>query len=133
MTDPENEVFTRVAEGLREQFPGVNVSGEYVRAPSRFPHVSVVLADCYSLTDREDSSLREALTGLLFEVNAYSDKASGRKAECKRLLDLTGDILARMNFRRIAQTPVPNLEDGSIYRITARFRGATDGKFFYRR
>lgn len=133
MIDCENEVFTRVADGLRDAFPDVNVTSEYVRAPTSFPHVSVVMADSYSVTEKEDSTFQENLTGVLFEVNAYSNRASGRKAECKHLINLAGDILTRMNFRRIAQTPVPNLEDGSIYRITARFRAATDGKYFYRR
>ena len=30
MNDCENEVYTRVATVLREQFTGINLSGEYV-------------------------------------------------------------------------------------------------------
>ena len=43
------------------------------------------------------------------------------------------EVLFRMNFRRIVLTPVPNMEDATIYRLTARYRVATDGKNFYRR
>ncbi len=133
MTDVENEVYTRIAEMLRAAFPGVSVSSEYVKSPSAFPHVSVTQNDSYPVAEREDSSLTENTTLVLFEVNAYSNRASGRKMECKRLMNAVNELLRSMNFRRLAMTPVPNLEDATIYRITARYRAATDGKYFYRR
>lgn len=42
MIDVENQIYTPIAQALREAFPGINVSGEYVRTPSSFPHVSIV-------------------------------------------------------------------------------------------
>ena len=51
MIDCENEVFTRVADGLRDAFPDVNVTSEYVRAPTSFPHVSVV-RECFLRSTR---------------------------------------------------------------------------------
>jgi hypothetical protein len=69
----------------------------------------------------------------MFEINVYSNKAEGKKTECKKIIKEINDALYSMNFRRTAMTPVPNMEDATIYRITARFRVATDGKHFYRR
>ena len=43
------------------------------------------------------------------------------------------ELLWGMNFRRLAVTPVPNLENATIYRLTARYRVETDGIHFYRR
>jgi hypothetical protein len=43
------------------------------------------------------------------------------------------DVMFSMNFKRMALTPVPNMEDASIYRLVARYRVMTDGKNFYRR
>lgn len=133
MIDVENEVYTRIAEMLRLEFPGINVSSEYVKSPSAFPHVSITQSDCYPVAEREDSGLMENTTVVLFEINAYSNKTSGRKAECKRIINTVNELLRSMNFRRLAMTPVPNMEDATIYRITARYRAATDGKYFYRR
>ena len=70
---------------------------------------------------------------VMFEVNVHSNKSPGKKTECKAIMNVINDLLTSMNFRRLVMTPVPNMEDASIYRITARYRAATDGKFFYRR
>ena len=34
MIDIENQIYTPIAAALREKFPGISVSGEYVIAPS---------------------------------------------------------------------------------------------------
>lgn len=133
MIDVENEVYTRIAEMLRVKFPGINVSSEYVKSPSEFPHVSITQSDNYPITEREDSSNQENMVQVMFEVNAYSNKSSGKKTECKQIMAAVNDLLTSMNFRRLVMTPVPNMENATIYRITARYRVATDGKFFFRR
>lgn len=63
----------------------------------------------------------------------YVKQWKPKKTECKKIIKEINDALYSMNFRRTAMTPVPNMEDATIYRITARFRVATDGKHFYRR
>lgn len=133
MIDCENEVYTRVATVLRDRFAGIDIASEYVQSPSSFPHVSITQSDSYTLAGRQNTSLTENLTEVMFEVNVYSNKTEGKKAECKNILKLIDDTLYSMNFRRTAMTPVPNMEDATIYRITARYRVATDGKHFYRR
>ena len=119
MTDCENEVYTRLATVLRDVFPGINLAGEYVKAPSGFPHVSI--------TQSDNSVVSESMTGsseiaqVMFEINVYSNK---------KVID---SVLFKMNFKRISLTPVPNMEDASIYRLVSRYRVATDGHYFYRR
>ena len=131
MIDCENEVYTRIARVLRDKFPGINIAGEYVNAPSSFPHVSI--------TQSDNSVVPEQMTGsaemaqVMFEINIYSNKADGRKTECKAIAKVIDDVMFRMNFKRMALTPIPNMEDATIYRIVARYRAMTDGKYFYRR
>lgn len=131
MIDCENEVYTRIARVLRDKFPGINIAGEYVNAPSSFPHVSI--------TQSDNSVVSEQMTGIaemaqvMFEINIYSNKADGRKTECKAIAKVIDDVMFRMNFKRMALTPIPNMEDATIYRIVARYRAMTDGKYFYRR
>lgn len=131
MIDCENEVYTRIARVLRDKFPGINIAGEYVNAPSSFPHVSI--------TQSDNSVVSEQMTGsaemahVMFEINIYSNKADGRKTECKAIAKVIDDVMFRMNFKRMALTPIPNMEDATIYRIVARYRAMTDGKYFYRR
>ena len=131
MIDCENEVYTRLAKVLREKFPGINVAGEYVKAPSSFPHVSITQSDNSVVAEKMTGTSEMAL--VMFEINIYSNKAEGKKTECKAIAKVIDENLFRMNFKRLALTPVPNLEDASIYRIVTRYRAMTDGQYFYRR
>lgn len=131
MIDCENEVYTRLAKVLREKFPGINVAGEYVKAPSSFPHVSITQSDNSVVAEKMTGASEMAL--VMFEINIYSNKAEGKKTECKAIAKVIDENLFRMNFKRLALTPVPNLEDATIYRIVTRYRAMTDGQFFYRR
>jgi len=133
MIDCENEVYTRLAKMLREKFPGINITGEYVNSPTSFPHVSITQSDNTVIADRQTSSLKEEMAQVMFEINVYSNKSEGKKTECKSIAKAIDEQLFSMNFRRLAFTPVPNLEDATIYRIIARYTVATDGKYFYRR
>lgn len=133
MIDCENEVYTRLAKVLREKFPKIDIASEYVKSPSSFPHVSITQSDSYVPTELQDSGMKENMAVVMFEINVYSNKTEGKKTECKKIVKTIDDELYSMNFRRTAMTPVPNLEDATIYRITARYRVATDGKYFYRR
>ena len=131
MIDCENEVYTRIAKVLREKFPGINLAGEYVPAPSVFPHVSVTQSDNSVIANRTTGSAEMAQ--VMFEINVYSNKTEGKKTECKAIMKVIDELLFKMNFKRLALTPVPNMEDATIYRLVARYRVATDGKHFYRR
>ena len=131
MIDCENEVYTRVAKVLREKFPGIDIAGEYIQAPSVFPHVSITQSDNSVIANKTTGSAEMAQ--VMFEINVYSNKTEGKKTECKAIMKVIDELLFKMNFKRLALTPVPTLEDATIYRMVARYRVATDGKFFYRR
>lgn len=132
MIDVESEVYTPIATALREEFPGVYVTPEYVRAPAKFPHVSIVEADNYLPVQYLDNADSERYAGLMYEVNVYSNKATGRKQEARSIMDQVDRAMYALNFRRTVLTPVPNMEDATIYRLTARYTAATDGTYIYR-
>ena len=131
MIDCENEVYTRIAKVLREKFPGIDIAGEYIQAPSVFPHVSITQSDNSVIANKTTGSAEMAQ--VMFEINVYSNKTEGKKTECKAIMKVIDELLFKMNFKSLALTPVPNMEDATIYRMVARYRVATDGKFFYRR
>ena len=129
----ESKVYTPIAVALRDAFSGIFVSGEYVKAPSSFPHVSLVEMDNYTSADRLDTADEERFSTLMYEVNVYSNKTSGKKSECKKIIGFIDDLMYKMNFKRLSLAPVPNMDDATIYRMTARYRVETDGENFYRR
>ena len=133
MIDIEKLIYTPIAEALRKRFKGIAVSGEYVNAPPKFPYVSIVEQDNYMSANRLDSSDREKFSTLMYEVNVYSDKAGSKKSACREIMGVIDEMLYKRNFTRISLSPVPNMENGTIYRLVARYRAGTDGGTVYRR
>ena len=133
MIDIERQVYTPIAEALRKQFKGVTVSGEYVNAPSKFPYVSIIEQDNYTTATHLDSGDEERFATVMYEVNVYSDRAGSKKTVCREIMGFIDKMLYARNFTRISLSPVPNLENGTIYRLNARYRAETDGKTIYRR
>ena len=133
MIDIESQIFTPIAEALREQFPGIQVSSSYVHAPKSFPYVSLVEQDNYPTAERLDTSTAERFATLMYEVNVYSDKATGKKTQCRSIMKAIDTALYRLNFKRLSLSPIPNMENATIYRLVARYRVETDGTTLYRR
>ena len=133
MIDIENEVFTAVATALRADFPRITVSSTYVHAPKSFPHVSVVEQDNFPTPERMTNGPEETFATVMYEVNVYSDKATGKKGHCRKMMMVIDRVLYGLNFKRLNMNPVPNMEDANIYSLTARYRAETDGTTLYRR
>ena len=134
MIDIENEVFDRVAKRVREQFPNIFMTGEYVMSPPSFPVASLVEMDNSALESTMDSGSNENHANVMYEVNVYSNKTSGKKTECKSILALIDTEMTAMGFVRSTLTPVPNEYDSTIYRMVGRYRAAvsTDYKIYRR-
>ena len=135
MINVESEVFSTVATALRDEITGIFVSGEAVAAPSSFPAVTLVEDDNSTYTRSLDSSGQENHAQIMYTANVYSNKSSGKKAECKAIMAIIDDEMQGMGFVRIGSSPaeVPNA-DKAIYRMVARYRAtiSTD-KTIYRR
>lgn len=133
MIDIENEIFTRVATELRSRFNGVSVYGEDVRTPSSFPCVTIVEADNYTVKNTQDSGSNENHANLMYEVNVYSNRASGRKSECKEILAVIDDMLLGLGFTRTMKNPV-SMDDATIYRVISRYTAiVSKNQTMYRR
>ena len=133
MIDIEDEVFGRIAEKLREQFPGITVYGEEMGVPSSFPCVTIVEADNSTDTNTLDSSMSENHANLMYETNAYSNLSEGKKAQCKAIMTVINEEYRRMGFVRLTLLPTP-MQDATISRMTARHAAKADkNKTIYRR
>ena len=132
MIDIEHQLYTPIAKALRNKFSGIIVSGEYINAPPDFPYVSIVEQDNYTTQAHMDSGSVEFST-LMYEVNVYSNKSVGKKAACREIITFIDNLMYSKNFRRISLSPVPNMENATIYRIVARYKAETDGTNLYRR
>ena len=124
MIDIENHVFDIVATRVREQFPDIFIAGEYVNSPPSFPAVSLVEMENSVRESTIDSGSNENHTNVMYEVNVYSNKTTGKKTECKSIIALIDKEMTVMGFARSTMTPVPNEYDSTIYRMIGRYRAA---------
>nr|DAN24968.1 MAG TPA: PORTAL PROTEIN, 15 PROTEIN, HEAD PROTEIN, VIRAL INFECTION, TAILED.2A [Caudoviricetes sp.] len=134
MIDIENEIFQRLATIVRNKYPKIFMTGEYVKAPPSFPCVSIIEMDNQVLRSTRDSSHIENHVQVLYEVNVYSNKTSGKKSECKAILAIIDYEMGELGFTRTMMNPIPNEENATIYRVVARYRAIiSKDKTIYRR
>lgn len=131
MIDIENTLFTKVKNDLPKT---VKMGAMYARTQSEFPYVTLVVMDNLVYEKFIDSARVENAAEITVEVNVYSNKTSGKKEECKKLMRTIDDTLSGLNLVRSFCQPTPNLEDATVYRITARYRAIVDKNLnIYRR
>lgn len=121
MIDIESEVFTRVSDAVRNDYPSSFITGEYVKSPSEFPAVSLVEMDNLPYEKTMTVNPENHVT-VTYEVNVYSNLVSGKKSECKSICAIIDREMAAMGFVRTSLNPVPNMNDSTIYRMTGRYR-----------
>ena len=134
MINVESEVFDIIATKIKSEYPDAYVVGEYVKSPPRFPSVSIVEIDNSAYDRTQTSSNLENHAEILYEVNIYSNKTSGKKSECKAIASLIDNEFATLGLSRTMLQPIPNMDDATIYRMTGRYRGVVSKeKVVYRR
>lgn len=120
MIDIENDVFNEVATELRSQHNGIWVAGEYIDSPAKFPAVTIVEAD-NRVFERMRTRKIENAVRVMYEVQIFSNKANGKKAEAKAIADTADGVFERLGLTRTMRSQVANLKDATIYRIVCRY------------
>ena len=134
MIDVLNEVFTSVAVPVREAHPGIMVTGEYTRQPSKFPALTLDETQNVMVERLEDSSNEEKFSRLTYRMQVFSNKASGKKAEARAIFATADEVMRGMGFRRITYTTTPEIYDSTVYSITATYEAVIDENgFTYKR
>lgn len=138
MIDIEDDIFDEVSEKVYSAFekkcPDLLMMSEYVKSPPSFPFISLVEIDNATFRNTQSTDGNENHVAVTYELNVYSNKTSGKKAECKALAGFIDEILLGMNFTRTMLEPVPNQDEATIYRMLGRYRAViSKNKTIYRR
>jgi len=120
MIDIENEVYTRIATRLRQEFPNIFVTGETNLNPSRFPCAFIEEADNSALTTTRDTASNENHVVVMYEANVFSNLQVGKKSEAKSIFAVVDDEFDKLGFTRQAKVPIP-MDEGTKYRIVGRW------------
>lgn len=125
MIDFNNEIFTAVANAVRDNHIAT-VTGEYTRRPSKFPAVTLDEISNVMVDRLEDSSNEERYAGVVYRLQVFSNKQSGKKAEARAIFATADAEMRRMGFRRMSYATTPEIYDSTIYEIRATYEGVID-------
>ena len=123
MINIEEELFSNVSNYVRKAIPNVYMVSEYVKSPPSFPCVSLIEMDNSIYTKTQTSEGDENHAQVMYEVNVYSNITKAKKSECKAIISLIDSVMLGYGFTRTMNQPIPNMDDATIYRMTARYTG----------
>ena len=87
--------------------------------------MSIVEADNRIVENMRTRNIENAVS-VMYEVNIYSNKASGKKSEAKAIVATLDEVFVSIGFTRTLRNQVPNLNDATIYRIVCRYEAIVD-------
>jgi hypothetical protein len=122
MIDVESVVFQKCADAFRAAYPNGFIAGEYVSQPPKFPAVMVVEMDNNVDERAIDNGNVENAVNVMYQVDVFSNLNKGKKAQTKAIIALIDEVLAQYRFVRTFCNPIQNMNDATIYRMTARYR-----------
>ena len=121
MIDYSNEVFNAVATNLRSAYKGIQVKGEYDPSPAKFPCVTI--DEISNVPSNMDSALKNKYAEVVYRVQVFSNKASGKRAEARAIYSTMDETLMELGFIAKTYTSTPAIYNAEIYSITATFEG----------
>lgn len=128
MIDIENDVFDFIAKSLRAQFPELTVISDFIIAPAQFPVVTLVEADNRILQRVRTENIENGVS-VMYEMNIYSNKATGKKSEAKSIANAADALFTEIGFTRTFRQQIPNVKDATIYRIVCRYEAVIDKNY----
>ena len=133
MIDIEQEVYNAVRTAVLTAYPTATIALVEERTPAKFPFVAIQEMTNATKADTIDSGTTEKYAELMYQVDCYSNAATGRRAECKGLISVVDGVMTRLGFYRAMSSPV-NMDRATAYRMTARYTASVDAnKNIYRR
>lgn len=128
----ERYVITALNETLKAR--SITVKDTPPSDKSKFPYIAIQTTDAPETVNTVDNSGEEKCIDVTYQIDTYSNKASGAGTdETEELMDIVMTTMRSLNFRCTVATPMPKLSNSSISRYTATFVGRFDGKGFYGR
>lgn len=134
MIDIEPDVIDEVSAALSERYgEDFALNDVTLLAPPVLPCACIECIDNIVLKKTQDTGSGENHAEVVFDVNAYSNKVSGKKRECKEIIGVIDGVLIRLGFTRLTLKPI-TLDDATKYRLFARYTAVVSkDKTIYRR
>ena len=120
MIDYSNEVFSVVAKDLRSLYSGIQVIGEYVETPAKFP--AVTLDEVNNVPVHLDSGATNKYARVLYRCQVFCN-GEGKRQKARTIYDTVDRILMGNGLYAKSYTTTPAIYNSEIYCITATYEG----------
>ena len=121
MIDYSNEIFNAVAKHLRSLYKGIQVKGEYVATPAKFP--TVTIDEINNIPTELDSATTNKFADVVYRVQVFSNKENGKRAEAREIYKSVDEKLMELGLFAKTFTTTPAIYNSEIYSITATYGG----------
>ena len=128
MIDVEIPVFATVEKELQLRHPGIFFTGEKLHAPPSLPAASLIEMSNTTYKRSLDESASEHHAIIMYEVESYSNRQTGKKSEAKAIMNVIDEVMLSLNFTRSLLHPVSNEQPG-IARYIARYTAVVSEAF----
>ena len=120
MVDFSNEIFNTVATHLRSVYEGIQVVGEYVESPVRFP--TVTLDEVQNLPVHLDSNVNNKYARVTYRTQVFVN-GEGKRQRARKIYDSLDQTLMGLGLYAKSYTTTPTIYNSEVYCITATHEG----------
>ena len=121
MLDFSNEIFNAVAKHLRSLYKGIQVKGEYVSTPAKFP--TVTIDEISNVPVHLDGAKINKFADVIYRVQVFSNKENGKRADARKIYNSVDEKMMELGLFAKTYTATPAIYNSEIYSITATYGG----------
>lgn len=125
--DVESYVFDTVSKAAKKKFSTLKTASWNSATEPEFPFAMIQQTDDYDVQSTLNSTHANEARRVTFEVNVYSDKANGRKAEAKSISAYIAQVFKSLGFVETAGGSPIDLTDEQnrhLARYMSRFEAS---------
>lgn len=123
MIDKSNEIFNTVAKNLRSLYTGVQVVGEYVETPAKFP--TVTLDEIQNVPVHLDSAKENKYAKVTYRSQTFCN-GEGKRRKAREIFNSLDQTLMGTGFVVKTFTTTPTIYNAEVYCITATHEAVID-------
>lgn len=125
MIDIESVVYNTLHTAIKTEFPDCYISDLPPEMDAKFPFVTIREDSNRTYRKSQDDAPTEHHAIVVYEISVYSNKQTGRKQECKAIMDVADLTMQGMKFTRIQRHELPTI-DRTIMRLYARYEAVVE-------
>jgi hypothetical protein len=124
-----NEIFDTVAKDLRSSYKGIQMIGEYVQTPTKFP--TVTMDEIQNIPVHLDSAKYNKYARVTIRSQVFCS-GTGKRNKARDIFDSLDKKLMDMGFVMKTYTTTPAVYNSEVYCITATHEGVigADGRVY---